>query len=92
MTLKNTVDILACSIDTAVPGSLTKFQVCCVASGGSLDWTLGELGIPYSYAMELRDTGEFGFLLPEDQIIPTGEEVWAFHMTVAREIIKEFVP
>ena len=33
MTLKNTVDILACSIDTAVPGSLTKFHVCCVASG-----------------------------------------------------------
>ena len=57
-----------------------------------MDWTLGELGIPYSYAMELRDTGEFGFLLPEDQIIPTGEEVWAFHMTVARDIIKEFVP
>merc|ERR1712227_1184281 len=63
-----------------------------VASGGSLDWTLGELGIPYSYAMELRDTGAYGFLLPPDQIIPTGEEAWAFHMTAAREIIKEFVP
>merc|ERR1712135_269937 len=63
-----------------------------VASGGSLDWTLGELGIPYSYAMELRDTGLFGFLLPPNQIIPTGEEVWAFHMTAARELIKEFVP
>merc|ERR1712038_2241680 len=63
-----------------------------VASGGSLDWTLGELGIPYSYAMELRDTGLYGFLLPPAQIIPTGEEVWAFHMTAARELIKEFVP
>ena len=63
-----------------------------VASGGSLDWTLGELGIPYSYGMELRDTGAYGFLLPPEQIIPTGEEVWAFHLTVAREIIKEFVP
>lgn len=63
-----------------------------VASGGSLDWTLGELGIPYSYGMELRDTGAYGFLLPPQQIIPTGEEVWAFHQTVAREIIKEFVP
>merc|ERR1712013_917852 len=58
-----------------------------VASGGSLDWTLGELGIPCSYAMELRDTGAYGFILPPDQIIPSGEEVWAFHMTVAREII-----
>jgi murein tripeptide amidase MpaA len=63
-----------------------------VASGGTLDWTLGELGIPYSYAMELRDTGSYGFILPPDQIIPSGEEVWAFHMTVAREIITEFVP
>ena len=53
---------------------------------------LGELGIPYSYGMELRDTGLYGFLLPPDQIIPTGEEVWAFHMTAARELIKEFVP
>jgi len=63
-----------------------------VASGGSLDWTLGELGIPYSYAMELRDTGAYGFLLPPEQIIPTGEEAWAFHMCAARNIINEFVP
>ena len=42
--------------------------------------------------MELRDTGEYGFILPPNQIIPTGEEVWAFHMTVARQIIQEFVP
>jgi len=63
-----------------------------VASGGSLDWTLGELGIPYSYGMELRDTGAYGFLLPPDQIIPTGEEAWAFHMTAAREIMAEFSP
>jgi len=63
-----------------------------VASGGSLDWTLGELGIPYSYGMELRDTGAYGFLLPPEQIIPTGEEAWAFHMCAARNVIKEFVP
>jgi len=63
-----------------------------VASGGSLDWTLGEAEIPYSYGMELRDTGNYGFILPPDQIIPTGEEVWAFHMTIARELIKEFGP
>jgi len=61
-----------------------------VASGGSLDWALGEAGIPYSYGMELRDTGTYGFLLPPEQIIPTGEETWAFHMTAAREVAKEF--
>jgi len=80
----------------AVHGS--RYEVGCipcmlyVASGGSLDWTLGELGIPYSYGMELRDTGAYGFLLPPEQIIPTGEEAFAFHLTAAREIIKEFVP
>ena len=45
---------------------------------------------PRSYGMELRDTGDHGFLLPPDQIIGTGEEVWAFHAAVAREIITEF--
>eukprot|EP00004_Rigifila_ramosa_P017057 TRINITY_DN410_c0_g1_i2.p1 TRINITY_DN410_c0_g1~~TRINITY_DN410_c0_g1_i2.p1 ORF type:complete len:427 (-),score=104.46 TRINITY_DN410_c0_g1_i2:69-1322(-) len=35
----------------------------------------------YGYTIELRDTGRYGFLLPEDQIIPTGEEIFA--MTVA---------
>merc|ERR1711915_382387 len=63
-----------------------------VASGGSLDYVLGMFGIPYSYAMELRDTGEYGFLLPPDQIIDSGKEFWAFHMAVARQLIKEFIP
>ena len=50
----------------------------------------GEAGIPYSMAMELRDTGSYGFILPPSQIIPTGDEVWAFHLTAARMIIEEF--
>jgi len=74
----------------------TRFDVGCipcllyVASGGSLDWALGEAGIPYSYGMELRDTGRYGFLLPPEQIIPTAEETWAFHQHAARMIIDEF--
>lgn len=48
-----------------------------VASGGSDDWALGEAQIPYSYTVELRDTGRHGFTLPRDQIVPTGEETWA---------------
>ena len=61
-----------------------------IASGGSMDWALGETGIPYSYGMELRDTGRYGFLLPPEQIIPTAEETWAFHQNAARLIIDEF--
>ncbi|XP_074533448.1 carboxypeptidase A4 [Halichoeres trimaculatus] len=45
------------------------------ASGGSIDWTYN-LGIKYSYAFELRDTGRYGFILPASQIIPTASETW----------------
>ena len=73
---------------------LIRFDVGCIpcllypASGGTIDWALGVAGIPYSMAMELRDTR--GWALPPELIIPSGEETWAFHQTVAREIIKEF--
>ena len=55
-----------------------------------MDYAKGELDVPYVYTIELRDTGASGFLLPEDQIIPTGEEIVAFHVVVAQQIIKEF--
>nr|XP_046251452.1 carboxypeptidase A4 [Scatophagus argus] len=45
------------------------------ASGGSIDWAY-DLGIKYSYAFELRDTGRYGFILPSNQIIPTASETW----------------
>lgn len=47
-----------------------------LASGSSADWTYDVLKIKYSYGVELRDTGEFGFLLPPDQIIPSGLETF----------------
>uniref|UniRef100_A0ABM0GNQ2 Carboxypeptidase B-like n=1 Tax=Saccoglossus kowalevskii TaxID=10224 RepID=A0ABM0GNQ2_SACKO len=46
-------------------------------SGFALDWYYGNATIKYSYLVELRDQGEYGFLLPEDQIIPSGEETYA---------------
>ena len=47
------------------------------ASGSSADYTYGVCGVKYSYGVELRDTGEFGFLLPPEEIIPSGEEIFA---------------
>ncbi|XP_038059894.1 carboxypeptidase B-like [Patiria miniata] len=44
------------------------------AAGASCDWAYGTLGAKYSYVVELRDTGNYGFVLPAEQIIPTGEE------------------
>jgi len=58
-----------------------------VASGSSADWAHGEAGIGYSISVELRDTGSYGFLLPPEQIIPTSEEMWAFHTTVIRDLM-----
>ncbi|XP_030847922.1 carboxypeptidase B isoform X2 [Strongylocentrotus purpuratus] len=46
------------------------------ASGSSVDWAYGVAGIKYSYAVELRDTGRYGFLLPADQIAPTAIETF----------------
>lgn len=43
------------------------------ANGGSVDWVYGAADT-VAYTIELRDTGQFGFLLPADQIIPTCEE------------------
>ncbi|ETE68103.1 Carboxypeptidase B, partial [Ophiophagus hannah] len=40
---------------------------------GSIDWAYDE-GIKYSFGFELRDRGQYGFLLPESQIKPTCKE------------------
>jgi len=48
-----------------------------VASGGSNDWTYGAQNIVHSYAVELRDTGAYGFVLPANQIVPSGDETFA---------------
>ncbi|XP_058126454.1 zinc carboxypeptidase A 1-like [Anopheles coustani] len=49
-------------------------EIIYVASGSSLDWVKGTLKTPLTFAYELRDRGEYGFLLPPDQIIATAEE------------------
>ncbi|QOJ18898.1 MAG: hypothetical protein HRU76_15450 [Phycisphaeraceae bacterium] len=45
-----------------------------IASGIAPDYAYGERGI-IGFTFELRDTGQFGFVLPPDQIIPNGEEI-----------------
>ncbi|KAL3859594.1 hypothetical protein ACJMK2_009808 [Sinanodonta woodiana] len=47
------------------------------AAGGSDDYAKGSAGVKYSYTLELRDTGVYGFVLPENQILPACEETWA---------------
>jgi len=45
-------------------------------SGSSRDWLKGVHNINVSYTIELRDTGNYGFVLPPDQILPTALELF----------------
>lgn len=58
------------------------------ASGSSVDWTYGVVDTIYSYGVELRDTGEYGFLLPANEIVPSGEETFAA-LRVALQYVRD---
>lgn len=45
-----------------------------LASGTTVDYIKGVYDKPIVYVYELRDQGRYGFLLPPEQIIPTGKE------------------
>lgn len=58
--------------------------------GSAVDFAYADAKIKWSFELELRDEGAYGFMLPPDQIRPTGEETWAmlkyiFKFVKARE-------
>ncbi|XP_042541578.1 carboxypeptidase B2, partial [Dipodomys spectabilis] len=57
-----------------------------LAPGGSDDW-IYDLGIKYSFTIELRDKGRYGFLLPERFIKPTCIEALAAVSKIAWHVI-----
>ena len=73
----------------------TKFKVGPIATviyqaaGSSTDWVHSKMGVKYAYALELRDRGQHGFMLPVAQIQPTVQETWAGIQGMAWEIVKE---
>ncbi|XP_031626687.1 carboxypeptidase B-like isoform X2 [Contarinia nasturtii] len=57
-------------------------------SGSSEEWA-ASIGIKYSYTIELRDRGRYGFLLPASQIEPTAKEAQAFVRTISKAIFED---
>ncbi|CAH3148707.1 unnamed protein product, partial [Pocillopora meandrina] len=47
-----------------------------INSGSLTDYVYGGLKVKYSFAVELRDQGKFGFVLPASQIEPTAKELF----------------
>jgi hypothetical protein len=56
------------------------------ATGGSMDWAKSKLDVPYTFEWELRDKGNYGFLLPADQIVPTSQETLDSIITILRDV------
>ncbi|KAH3714705.1 carboxypeptidase B-like [Dreissena polymorpha] len=59
------------------------------AAGGSDDFAKGMAGVKYSYTLELRDNGRYGFLLPESEIIPACEELRAGFLAFANAMYNQ---
>ncbi|XP_071991334.1 carboxypeptidase B2 [Engystomops pustulosus] len=65
------------------PGADTIY----LAPGGSDDWAY-DLGIKYSFTIELRDKGTYGFLLPPSLIKPTCSEALTAIKIISAHIVK----
>ncbi|KAA1472588.1 hypothetical protein DENSPDRAFT_838908 [Dentipellis sp. KUC8613] len=59
------------------------------APGNIVDWMYERRGVKYSFAAHLRDTGTYGFALPEKWIRPVGEETAKMVAYLAEFVAKQ---
>lgn len=64
---------VASACEGAVVGGVSRMET---GGGSAIDWFYHEMKVRYSYQIKLRDTGSYGFLLPKENILPTGEEAF----------------
>ena len=61
------------------------------AAGNAVDWAYGDQGIKYAYTMEMRPGSDGGgMVVPEEEILEQALEMYAFHVSAARDIMAEF--
>ncbi|KAM0327742.1 hypothetical protein ACHAQA_006037 [Verticillium albo-atrum] len=66
----------ACEGAVASEGGRSRPSRVEVGGGSAIDWFYHELRAHFSYQVKLRDMGSYGFLLPKENIVPTGEEMF----------------
>lgn len=57
------------------------------ATGSTADYFYDKEGIRCSFALEMRDTGRYGFLLPANQIKPVAEEMAPAYKIIMQNVI-----
>ena len=71
----------AVSAIKAVYGTVFEYGPICTtiypATGSSVDYVNDVSKAKYTFTSELRDTGNYGFVLPPNQIRPSGVEAYA---------------
>ncbi|CAL8104015.1 unnamed protein product [Orchesella dallaii] len=68
-------------------GSVT--ELLSPGAGGSDDWAKGSGFFKYSQTVEVRDTGEYGFILPPSQIKDCALETWEAIRAIAKFLDEE---
>ena len=82
------------AIRTGANGTTYTFGPSCstlyATTGSSVDYIYGVGKADWSYTIELRDTGDYGFVLPPTQIRGNVEEQWAGMQVMLQLLDEEF--